>query len=408
MTSRLLPSLVILAPLVTACSSGTGPSSSSTGDSGEDSNATVGGEDAGAEADALVAQESGTIPESGTVAETGVGAEAGEAGGPHEAGVASEGGAVYREGGTTGTWATITPSGAGSGVNGVVVNRLNGDVLADAFNAGVMKSTDEGATWTRVDHGTVSGGVVTGPAFDLDQNDPVREAVWSLDGASGWTNDGTTWTETMQIGRNWDFAATDWSSANPTTMFAAQHEAGGAVWVSTNAGQVWTKLSVIVSASGAGFPPPKYAMVGVMGATTLVYCNGAGIYRSTDTGATFTKVSDFNPTTRVPVYFKGVYYLGGDGGIMVSRDQGATWTQQGTALPMWVGPYFGTDEKSMVVADNTSIYRTVDGGMTWTRIASVPMGTYYNPQIWGGIAWDPIHNILYSAGEQSALLKMQM
>jgi hypothetical protein len=85
-----------------------------------------------------------------------------------------------------------------------------------------------------------------------------------------------------------------------------------------------------------------------------------------------------------------------------------TWTQQGTSLAMWVGPFFGADEQTMVVADNASIYKTVDGAVTWTKIASIPTGTYYNPQIWGGIAWDPVHSVLYSAGEQSALLKLKL
>jgi hypothetical protein len=418
MMSRLpLWRVAFVASLCAACASGTNSSTVPFGDAGNVGDAAPDAADGAAE-DANL--DAGIVPGQHD-AEAGPGADAAVAEASGDTGViapeasvtspeAGEAGAVYREGGASvGAWTVITPPAATSGCNGVVANRLTGAVLTNAFNGGVLESTDQGATWARVDHNTVSGGVVTGPAFDVDQNDPVRVAEWSLDGTSAWTNNGSAWTETMQIGRNWDFGATDWSSTNPTTMFVSQHESGGAVWVSTNAGQEWTKLAITVLASGDGFPPPKYAMVGVMGPSTLIYSNGNGIYRSTDTGASFTQVSSFNPTTRIPVLFKNVFYLGGDNGLMVSRDQGATWTPQGTPLGMWVGPYFGSDENTIVVADDASIYRTVNAGVTWTKIASVPTGTmYYNPQIWGGIAWDPVGNILYSAGEQSPLLKLKL
>jgi photosystem II stability/assembly factor-like uncharacterized protein len=191
-------------------------------------------------------------------------------------------------------------------------------------------------------------------------------------------------------------------------MFASLHESSGAVYLSTNGAVSWTKLSVVVLASGAGFPPPAFAMVGVMDATTLIYGNGDGIYRSSDTGATFVKVSPLNAQTRVPVLFKGSFYLGGATGLMVSKDKGATWTAQGSAQPMWVGPFFGADEMSMVSANSKGVYKTIDGAVTWTKIANLPTDTKYDPRIWGGCAWDPIANIVYVAATGLPLQKMQL
>ena len=94
--------------------------------------------------------------------------------------------------------------------------------------------------------------------------------------------------------------------------------------------------------------------------------------------------------------------------MMVSKDKGATWAAQGSARPMWVGPFFGADEMSMVSADSKGIYKTVDGAVTWTKIANLPTDTKYDPRIWGGCAWDPIANIIYVAATGLPLQKMQL
>jgi photosystem II stability/assembly factor-like uncharacterized protein len=191
-------------------------------------------------------------------------------------------------------------------------------------------------------------------------------------------------------------------------MIGALHESSGAVYVSKDGAASWNKLSITVLASGGGWPVPAFAMVGVIDSTTLVYSNGAGIYRSTDTGATFTQVSPLKPQTRVPVLFDGGVYLGGPQGLIVSTDKGATWALQGTQQFMWVGPFFGADAKSMVVSDSKAIYKTLDAGTTWTKVADRPTDATYDTEVWGGVAWDPINDIIYAAATAKPLLKMQL
>jgi photosystem II stability/assembly factor-like uncharacterized protein len=190
-------------------------------------------------------------------------------------------------------------------------------------------------------------------------------------------------------------------------MIALDHESGGKAFLSTDGAETWDLMSITVLASGAGFPPPAFAMVGVMDSKTLVYGNGEGILRSTDTGANFEKVSDLNARTRVPVLFKGVFYLGGDG-LMVSKDKGATWKEQGSKLEMWVGPYFGEDEHHMMIANKQGVFLTSDAGDSWTKVASLPTDGMYDPQIWGGFAWDPKANILYAAAVDKPLLRLAL
>src|SRR6185503_18557487 len=95
------------------------------------------------------------------------------------------------------------------------------------------------------------------------------------------------------------------------------------------------------------------------------------IFRSTDTGVTWTKVSSTNPQTRIPVLFHGAHYLGTAAGLLVSKDKGASWKEQGSAVNVWLGPFFGRDEKEMLVAGKDGIFMTKNAGETWTHAADL-------------------------------------
>jgi hypothetical protein len=317
------------------------------------------------------------------------------------------GGSISVGGAPSGDWIDVSPKDSAQNCSGVVVNRLTGEVLTDVTDQGVWRSVNQGADWERVDAGTVGGLIVLGPGFDVDQNDPKRVAAWSLDGDAGWTSDGVTWKKMKSVGRNWDFGSTDWNSPDPQTLMATRHEANGEVYLSTDGAATWNLMTIKVFASGVAFPPPAFAMVGVMDEKTLIYGDGDGILRSTNTGESFTKVSDLNARTRVPVLFKEVFYLGGDS-LLVSTDKGASWQPQGAALEIWVGPYFGDDENHMMVANKQGVYLTSDAGANFTKVASLPADPQYDPQIWGGYAWDPKGGFLYAAAVGKPLLQLRL
>lgn len=303
-------------------------------------------------------------------------------------------------------WVAASPNGSND-VGCVAVNRLTGDVFSQVSGVGIWKSTDQGGQWSRVDGGKVSGVCVMGPALDVDQDNPVRMAAWSLDGDAGWTVDGTTWKTMTSVARNWDMGSTDWATADPKVLMVARHEANGETFLSTDGAVAWDLMDIIVNASPG---PPPHAMVGVMDATTLIYSEGSpsgGIHRSTNTGESFTKVSDFDPKTRVPVLFKGVHYLGTGEGLIVSTDKGATWERQGAELDMWVGPFFGADENEIMIANSDGVYLSDDAGDTWTKVATIPDGRY-DPKVLGSFAWDHIGKVLYAAAIQKPVVKLEL
>lgn len=141
-------------------------------------------------------------------------------------------------------------------------------------------------------------------------------------------------------------------------------------------------------------------MVGALDEGTFVYSKGEGIYRSTDGGDNWVKVSSANPQTRIPVLFQGAHYLGTTNGLLVSKDKGATWQPQGAAVNIWQGPLFGRDRKEIVVVGKDSIFFTRNAGETWTRAAGLKPkegGFVFTPNWFGGYAWDPVHQVLYAS-----------
>ena len=199
------------------------------------------------------------------------------------------------------------------GCSGVVVNRLTGDVTIKVVGEGLWQSKDHGTTWNRVDEKTVSGRDETGWATSVDQNAPERIASFSLDGTAGWTPDGKTWQKFTDLGRNWDYGSVDWSAENPMTIIAAKHETDppGEVYASTDGGVTWKQLPIHVKEDRG-----RISMIGTLGETSFIYSIGEGIHRSTDSGKSWSQVSEANPQTRIPVFFQGTYYLGTATGLL--------------------------------------------------------------------------------------------
>jgi photosystem II stability/assembly factor-like uncharacterized protein len=293
------------------------------------------------------------------------------------------------------------------GCSGVMVNRLTGEVIVKVVGYGLWRSSDKGKAWKRIDAQTISGRDETGWTTSVDQNAPARIASFSLDGSAGWTIDGLTWKSFTSLGRNWDFGSVDWAASVPKTIIAAKHETTppGEVYATTDGGVSWNKLSIHV-----GDNRERISMVGALGATTFIYSRGEGIFRSTDTGVEWTKVSPVNPQTRIPILFNGAHYLGGATGLLVSKDQGASWQPQGAAVDIWQGPLFGRDEKEMMVVGKDGVFNTKNAGETWSRLTGLKPkeGNFaFSPNWFGCYAWDPVNHILYASAMGNPVYKME-
>ena len=294
------------------------------------------------------------------------------------------------------------------GCSGVVVNRTNGDVTIKVVGLGLWRSPDRGRNWQRIDENTISGRDETGWATSADQNAPTRIASFSLDGLAGWTSDGIKWKNFTTLGRNWDFGSVNWAAPIPKKIIAAKHETTppGEVYLTQDAGITWKKLSIYLNGNR-----DRISMIGALDVKTLIYGNGDGIHRSQDAGVTWTKVSSANPQTRIPVLFRGAHYLGSTNGLLVSKDLGANWQERGAAVNIWQGPFFGRDEKEMLVIGRDGILTTKDAGGTWKQVAGLKPkegGFVFTPNWFGCYAWDPVNNILYASSMGNPVYKMEL
>jgi photosystem II stability/assembly factor-like uncharacterized protein len=297
---------------------------------------------------------------------------------------------------------------------GIAVERTSGDVFLLISGTGMWRSADQGKTFERIDGGKIGGRCETSYSLDFDPKGK-RWACFMLDGAGSMTLDGgKTWENCKDKSRGFDTAAVDWTPDVPKTILAVRHEAGGLLLVSQDAGKTWQEL-------GKG-----YRAVGVFDEKTFVATKEKedGILRSTDGGATWTKVSEHLPTGLAMRVFNGVGYWTSAKrernargevskytplGLLVSKDKGATWNVQGAPLAAGAGPYFGKDEKNILVVTKEGLTVTADGGQTWATAAPFPPGGFdYSPDGWfTNFAWDPIHDIFYISRMGKPALKFE-
>lgn len=270
---------------------------------------------------------------------------------------------------------------------GVTVDSASGDAYMIVPGQGIWKTTDRGATFARADTGQIGGRCETGYALNAGA-EGKRIACFMLDGHAGITlHAGKTWRSFKDVGRNWDYAAVDWSQPDPKNIFAARHESGGEMYLSTDGGASWKQIG----------KDPKFAGVGIFDDHTLVTTKGAGILRSTDAGSTWAKASDLQPVGRVVRTYGGVAWWLGKEGLLVSTDHGATWTVRGTPVEASLGPWFQSD-RHIMVAGKKGFFETVDAGQTWMPVAplpekfDVPMPGWFT-----NAGWDPVHDVLYAS-----------
>jgi hypothetical protein len=154
----------------------------------------------------------------------------------------------------------------------------------------------------------------------------------------------------------------------------------------------WTNMGMVSSASGVG----RVNCIAVDPSNpSIIYAGtpAGGLWRSTVGGNTWTSITDgisslgvssiaIDPTS--PIGNRSIYILTGDGdagdtksvGVLKSSNNGATWQSTGLNWPV-ANEYRGyklimhpSNNQIMMVASNAGIFRTTDGGVTWTQVLS--------------------------------------
>jgi photosystem II stability/assembly factor-like uncharacterized protein len=274
---------------------------------------------------------------------------------------------VHRSVDGGGTWVP-------SGLDGFPVSHMvaTGTRLVAATDSGILIS-DDGQNWIA----TCTLPEVSGLAVGGDG------AVWAASpGGLYRSSDGQTWPlePTAFAGLEVDDVA-----ATGTTVLALVE---GNPHRSTDSGESWTEVH-----DGLGMPFATTALAA--GGVLAVAANGAGIYRSIDAGVTWTRWNDGLASLTVRQMFAsgdaGVAYAQTHDSIYrASLSDSGTWTQ--LSLPGGVDASGLTVDGTTLIALAAGpsfegrIYRSTDGGASWTLVRTEPESFQPGIAANGGVA----------------------
>jgi photosystem II stability/assembly factor-like uncharacterized protein len=306
------------------------------------------------------------------------------------------------------TWAFLSATNVDANPDWRFVNRLaihpaqTGTLLAAMSNnnraiGAIYRSIDAGATWTRA---------ATMKALDIafDPNTPTNAVAGLDDGTIAYSRDaGATWTRSAPLvsgtptGRQGTARAEiAFARSASGVVYASLDNNKGEVWKSVDAGATWTKLATPGHLNEQG-DYDNAIWVDPLDANVIVV-GGLDLYRSTDGGLTFTKVSewrvfpnsphpDHHALVSPPDYGPGNRALlnGNDGGVYKAFDilgvrdgAGGGWTplNNGLAVTQFYSGAGRTAAGGRIIGgtqDNGSlqfslggwsIYRGGDGGFS--------------------------------------------
>jgi photosystem II stability/assembly factor-like uncharacterized protein len=269
---------------------------------------------------------------------------------------------------------------------------------------GLYKSTDAGKTWTFSGLRDV-GQIAT---IRIHPSDPNTAYVAALGnpfvpnkdrGVYKTTDGGKTWKNVLHLSDELGAADLELQPGNPNVLFACiwhgqrkpwtiiSGSLDGGIYKSTDAGETWTKLTtglphelfgrsnVAISASK---PNRIYALIEAK--------PGSGLYRSEDAGATWELINKSGSLITRPFYYttlgvdpnnSDIVYVG-DEGWFKSTDGGKEFKRapvpHGDNHDLWINP---KNSDYMIQANDGGANISLDGGKSWSTQANQPTAEIY-------------------------------
>jgi photosystem II stability/assembly factor-like uncharacterized protein len=331
--------------------------------------------------------------------------------------IGAAGGGVWKTDNGGATWTPVFAKQDVSAIGAVTIDPGNENVVwvgtgeanprnDVSYGDGVYKTTDGGKTWVNAGLHDVwsisrilvdpkdSDHVIVGAFGDPFKDSTARGVYVTNDG-------GKTWTKTLYVGPQTGAAELAMDPNDSSVIYASMWQfrrlpwtfhSGGpddGIWRSTDGGKTWTRLS------GHGLP------TGIMGRTAvaiapsdskriyaLIEAKGGIVWRSDDGGENWTVVSSDTIADQRPFYFthinvdpkneNKVYGISND--LAMSTDGGKTWKAIADSVhvdyhAMWIAR---NDPNRIMVGEDGGYALTLDGGKNWTFSRNVPIGEVYH------------------------------
>jgi len=284
----------------------------------------------------------------------------------------------------------------------------NNHQRALGYGDGVYKSTDGGKSWKNM--GLKESRQIGNIVIDPKNSDIVYVAaegsVWGPGGDRGLyktTDGGKTWKKILEISENTGVNNILMDPRNSNVLYASSEQrrrhvftkiGGGpetAIYKSTDAGATWDKLTngiPSVDKGGIGLaispvdPDVVYAIIEAAE-------DGSGFYRSNNQGATWQKMSShsaqgqyYNMIFCDPLDVDKVYSV--ETVSQITEDGGKTWRAIGNNKrhvddhAFWVDP---TDTKHFIIGGDGGIYESFDAGKEFVFKSNLPVTQFYRVQV---------------------------
>ncbi len=272
---------------------------------------------------------------------------------------------------------------------------------------GMYKSTDAGRTWQFI--GLREAGQIGSLAVHPTNPDIVWAAALGSPFGPGTergifktTDGGRTWRRTLFVNEETGARVVAMNWSNPDELYAGMYRgfrkgwdiisggpaSEGGIYKSTDGGETWTKLSTGLPQTLIGKididiarsnPRRVYAMIEAPG-------DEGGLYTSTDAGATWQLVNNERRLRARPFYF---HYVDvnprneqevwvNELSLWKSVDAGKTWTRVDTPHGDNHGMWFNPDQPDTILQCNdggANVSR--DGGRTWSTVYNQPTAELY-------------------------------
>jgi photosystem II stability/assembly factor-like uncharacterized protein len=329
--------------------------------------------------------------------------------------VASAGGGVWRTVNAGTTFEAVFGSQGSASIGVVTLDPNNPHVVwvgtgennaqrAVSYGDGVYKSLDGGGSWNRMglEHSEHIGAIVVDPRDSDVVYVAAQGPVWAAGGDRGLykTSDGgKTWNRILEISENTGVNEVHMDPRDPDVLYASAWQRRRHVWTyigggpesalykSTDAGATWTKVT-------SGLPSGDVGRIGLCVSPVdpdYVYAiieaadDDGGFFRSTDRGGSFQKRGGYNTS--------GNYYaeimcdpfdrdrvVSMDVWAQVTEDGGASWGRFGEHSKhvdnhaLWMDP---NDPDHYLNGNDGGVYESWDGARTWQFKANLPVTQFY-------------------------------
>ena len=326
------------------------------------------------------------------------------------------GGGVWKTTDAGLSWQNVSDTFFGGSIGAVAVSEWDPNVVYAgggevtvrgnvSHGDGVWKSTDAGKTWQfsgladarqipririHPKNPDLVYAAVLGHLFGPNE---MRGVYRSKDGGAHWdrvlyVNDKVGTVDlAMDPGNPRVLYATTWN-VRRTPYSLESGGPGSGIWKSTDGGDSWAELT-----TNSGLPKGTLGIIGVTVSPSnpenvyaIVEAKEGGVFRSRDSGKTWTKTNDDRNLRQRAWYYSRIYADPKDEEVVYvlnvrfhrSKDGGKTFTNigvpHGDNHDLWIDP---GDPQRMIESNDGGVNVSTDGGRTWTPQTNQPTAQFY-------------------------------